>query len=55
MEDIIFSETTSIGIRKRKEERVCLKRNIETVSTIYGDIKAKTVFVQKQKRFFEVL
>ena len=52
MEDIIFSETTSIGIRKRKEERVCLKRSIETVSTIYGEIKAKTVFVNDAKRYY---
>ena len=52
MEDIIFSETTSIGIRKRKEERVCLKRNFETVDTKYGKIDVKTVFVNDEKRIY---
>lgn len=52
MEDIIFTETTSIGIRKRKEERVCLKRSFETVKTKFGDVKAKVVFVNNKKRFY---
>ena len=52
MEDIIFSETTSIGIRKRKEERVCLKRSFETVDTKYGKIDVKTVFVNDEKRIY---
>jgi len=52
LEDIIFSETTSIGIRKRKEERVCLKRNMTEVSTKYGNVKAKAVFVNDCKRFY---
>lgn len=52
MEDIIFSETTSIGIRKRKEERVCLKRNFEDVETVYGKVRAKTVFVNDKKRYY---
>ena len=52
MEDIIFAETTSIGIRKRKEERVCLKREFEDVETKYGTVKAKTVFVNDKKRYY---
>ena len=42
-ENIIFSETTSIGLRKRKEERVCLKREIKEIETKYGKLKVKSV------------
>lgn len=43
MEDIIFSETTAIGIRSRKETRVCLSREIKEIDTRYGKLKVKTV------------
>ncbi len=42
-ENIIFSETTSIGIRIRKEERVCLKREMRQVETKFGMLKVKAV------------
>jgi pyridinium-3,5-bisthiocarboxylic acid mononucleotide nickel chelatase len=38
---IIFSETTSIGVRMRIEKREILERVEKIVSTPYGDIKAK--------------
>ena len=43
LQNIIFKETTSIGIRFRTEHRVVLKREIIEVETKYGKIKAKKV------------
>jgi uncharacterized protein (DUF111 family) len=40
---IIFSETTSIGVRIREEKRICLPRKAETVKTVYGDLKVKAI------------
>lgn len=41
MERILFSETSTIGLRKYRVERTCLPRKAVTVSTPYGDVKAK--------------
>ena len=41
MEEIIFKETTTIGIRRQKMERSILKRQQATVSTPYGEILCK--------------
>lgn len=43
LEDIIFMETTSIGIRKRKEERTILLRCFKEIETKYGKLKVKAV------------
>ena len=43
MEEIILSETTTIGIRRLQMERTCLPRAIETVETLWGDVLVKTV------------
>ena len=43
MADIIFSETTTIGVRIREEKRICLKRKAQTVNTPYGDLKVKEI------------
>lgn len=43
LQNIIFRETTTIGIRYRKEHRVVLKREIIEIETKYGRIKAKKV------------
>ena len=43
MEQIIFSETTTIGIRRQQMERTCLPRAIETVETPWGEVAVKTV------------
>lgn len=54
MEEIIFRETTTIGIRKVKMERAILKREIVTVQTPYGDAKVKKcVFHDKVSLFPE--
>ena len=38
---IIFSETTTLGIRRREEQRQVLARRWETVSTQFGDVRIK--------------
>lgn len=38
---ILFSETTTLGIRYRVEDRIILKRIIKEVSTPYGVVKVK--------------
>jgi uncharacterized protein (TIGR00299 family) protein len=40
-EHILFSETSTIGLRKYRVERTCLPRKAVTTSTPYGEIKAK--------------
>ncbi|MDR0507921.1 MAG: nickel pincer cofactor biosynthesis protein LarC [Dysgonamonadaceae bacterium] len=41
MEDILYRETSTIGVRKYRAERTCLPRKTVTVSTPYGEVKAK--------------
>ncbi len=41
LEDVIFNETTTIGIRRQKMRRTVLPRRFETVSTKYGDTVLK--------------
>jgi uncharacterized protein (TIGR00299 family) protein len=43
MEDILFRETSTIGLRKYNAERTCLPRKAATVSTPYGEVKAKEI------------
>ena len=38
---IIFAETSTLGLRKQQVERLSLARSIETVETPYGPIKVK--------------
>lgn len=39
--DLLFRESTSIGIRYEEMSRTCLERSIETVDTPYGPIRVK--------------
>ena len=41
MEDVIFKNTTTIGIRRQVMERTCLPRREGVVSTEYGDVQVK--------------
>lgn len=43
LENIIFTETTTIGIRYRYEERSILQRELKEIDTEYGTIKVKKV------------
>jgi len=44
-EQILFSETTTLGIRKSLTDRVCLDRKIVTMNTAYGEIKVKAAYL----------
>lgn len=44
LKDIIFSETTTLGIREYKIHRTKLKRKIETIDTIYGKVNIKKAY-----------
>ncbi len=39
--ELLFKESTTLGIRYREEERIILKRSVKKVRTIYGDIEVK--------------
>ena len=41
LQDMLFRETTTLGIRVREEKRVVLAREIVTVETPYGPIRVK--------------
>jgi len=43
MEQILFTETSTIGLRKFQAGRTCLPREIVKVTTPYGDVQAKKV------------
>ncbi|MBQ9155289.1 MAG: nickel pincer cofactor biosynthesis protein LarC [Eubacterium sp.] len=43
LQDIIFRETTTIGIRYRQEKRTRLAREIISIDTPYGRVRAKKV------------
>ncbi|MDR0348387.1 MAG: nickel pincer cofactor biosynthesis protein LarC [Tannerella sp.] len=50
MEHILFTETTTIGLRKYSVERTCLPRKAVSVSTPYGEIKAKETVYDNMRR-----
>lgn len=41
MTQIVFSETTTLGVRRRDEKRTILSRKIVTVATPWGDVRLK--------------
>ncbi|MDR0395643.1 MAG: nickel pincer cofactor biosynthesis protein LarC [Tannerella sp.] len=41
MEEILFTETSTIGVRRFKAERTCLPRKAVTIATPYGEVLAK--------------
>ncbi len=44
--DIIFKETTSLGLRKFKVEKIMLSREFLTVTTPYGEVRVKKSFYE---------
>jgi len=42
--DIIFSETTTLGVRYRLEARTVLKREVEVMQTSLGNVRVKKAF-----------
>lgn len=51
MEEIIFTHTTTIGIRRTEAQRSMLRREQRTVSTPYGDAAVK-VCTYKEQNFY---
>lgn len=47
--DIIFRETTSLGVRKYKVEKIMLQRKFVKISTSYGDVTVKNAYYQGEK------
>jgi len=41
MEKIVLAETTTLGVRRREEQRRVLERRFETVTTQWGDVRMK--------------
>jgi hypothetical protein len=41
LEELLFRETSTLGLRIREERRRCLERKIETVATPWGDVRIK--------------
>lgn len=44
--DIIFTETTSIGLRRHVIQKIALERSIVTLQTPYGEIRVKCAYQQ---------
>ncbi len=52
MEEIIFAETTTIGIRRLCMERSVLKREIRTVETELGEARVKVCCFRGEEQYF---
>lgn len=52
MEQIIFRETTTIGIRRQEMERTILKREKRTVATPLGEVEVKVCSFDGQEYFY---
>lgn len=52
LENIIFKETTTIGIRRQKMERRILPREIRTLQTKYGPAQVKVCTLGEQKKYY---
>ena len=52
LEEIIFEETTTIGIRRQRMERTVLNRELKKVKTSLGEVKVKICEVSLGKRFY---
>ncbi|BDF05752.1 nickel pincer cofactor biosynthesis protein LarC [[Clostridium] hylemonae] len=52
LEQIVFEETTTIGIRRQRMERTVLERTVKTVHTSIGDAKVKMCRVGSNVRAY---
>lgn len=52
MEEIIFRETTTIGIRRVRMERTVLKRDARWAETSFGKVKVKACGVGEESRIY---
>lgn len=49
--DLIFRETSTLGIRRRTSQRYALERNSQVVNTPYGEVKVKIANIGDTKKF----
>ncbi len=47
MKEIVLRETTTLGIRKYSVEKSMLKRKVEKVNTIYGEVSVKKILFKR--------
>lgn len=52
LEQIIFRETTTIGIRRTRYERTVLSRSIKKIYTKFGEVQVKVCEVGDEKRYY---
>lgn len=52
LENIIFRETTTIGIRRQKMDRTVLRRSKKTVQTPYGEAEVKICEKDDMKKVY---
>ena len=52
MEQIIFKETTTIGIRRYELDRTTLPRDIKEVETKYGKARVKVCQLEDETRYY---
>jgi hypothetical protein len=43
-EQVLFAETTTLGIRRQLQERHALRRTLETIETPYGPVQLKLAY-----------
>ena len=48
IEEILFKETSSLGLRKYTVEKIMLERKIEHIKTKYGEVKIKSAFYRNK-------
>ena len=46
-EQVLFAETTTLGIRRRLQERLALKRTVKAIDTVYGQVRIKFAYHPK--------
>ena len=46
--NLLLRETTTLGLRMRKEERRCLRREFENVTTPWGDVRVKLAYLGEE-------
>jgi len=49
IKEILFTETSTLGIRKYPVEKIMLQRNMEWVDTPYGKVRIKTALYRDKK------
>ncbi len=49
VEEIILTETTTLGLRKQEVTRTTLQRDVSVRSTSYGDVRIKNTYLRGKK------